>query len=76
MALRRWINNSYSQVSTSFECDGCSHHASFHAMENEAENAILRRLNAEKSQAAVSSSGSSRRKRLRIEETNSVERGS
>ena len=63
------------QVSSSFECDGCGHHASFHAMENETENAISRGLIAERSQSSASPSGKSRRKRLRIDETR-VEKGS
>ncbi|KAF2224061.1 hypothetical protein BDZ85DRAFT_96739 [Elsinoe ampelina] len=31
------------KAATSFECDGCSHHASFHLMENPEENAIIER---------------------------------
>ncbi|KAK3068200.1 hypothetical protein LTR53_014429 [Teratosphaeriaceae sp. CCFEE 6253] len=29
------------KAATSFECDGCNHHASFHLLENPAENAVL-----------------------------------
>ncbi|KAF2458559.1 hypothetical protein BDY21DRAFT_340572 [Lineolata rhizophorae] len=32
---------------TSFDCDGCGHHASFHTMENQAEDAIVRRWESE-----------------------------
>jgi len=31
------------QALTSFECDGCGHHASFHNLENKQEDAILKR---------------------------------
>lgn len=31
------------QAATSFECDGCNHHASFHSLENPAEDAILQK---------------------------------
>ena len=29
------------KAATSFECDGCAHHASFHSLENPAEDAII-----------------------------------
>ena len=31
------------KAATSFECDGCNHHASFHSLENPAEDAIIAR---------------------------------
>nr|POE59802.1 hypothetical protein CFP56_74373 [Quercus suber] len=31
------------QAATSFECDGCNHHASFHSLENAAEDLVLQR---------------------------------
>lgn len=31
------------KAATSFECDGCAHHASFHSMENAAEDAVVRK---------------------------------
>ncbi|KAK1061601.1 hypothetical protein LTR33_012671 [Friedmanniomyces endolithicus] len=31
------------KAATSFECDGCSHHASFHSLENPSEDAVLRK---------------------------------
>ena len=31
------------QSTSSFECDGCTHHASFHSMENKEEDAIRKR---------------------------------
>jgi hypothetical protein len=33
----------YIQSASSYECDGCSHHASFHNMENKAEDEIRKR---------------------------------
>lgn len=35
------------KAATSFDCDGCSHHASFHKMENRAEDEIVARWRAE-----------------------------
>ncbi|SLM33565.1 hypothetical protein LPUS_02073 [Lasallia pustulata] len=35
------------KAATSFECDGCGHHASFHKMENRAEDEIVARWRAE-----------------------------
>lgn len=31
------------KAATSFECDGCAHHASFHKMENKAEEEVVAR---------------------------------
>ncbi|KAH9841164.1 hypothetical protein Tdes44962_MAKER07885 [Teratosphaeria destructans] len=31
------------KAATSFECDGCGHHASFHSLENPSEDAVLER---------------------------------
>ncbi|KAI9881593.1 MAG: hypothetical protein M1830_000157 [Pleopsidium flavum] len=35
------------KASSSFDCDGCGHHASFHKMENRAEDEVVRRWRAE-----------------------------
>ncbi|MCJ1371308.1 hypothetical protein MMC20_002523 [Loxospora ochrophaea] len=35
------------KAASSFECDGCGHHASFHQMENRAEDELVRRWRAE-----------------------------
>ncbi|KAF2758306.1 hypothetical protein EJ05DRAFT_510247 [Pseudovirgaria hyperparasitica] len=35
------------KIATSFECDGCSHHASHHDMENKLEDEIVRRWQTE-----------------------------
>ncbi|KAK3679070.1 hypothetical protein LTR78_001523 [Recurvomyces mirabilis] len=31
------------KAATSFDCDGCSHHASFHSLDNPAEDAVLKK---------------------------------
>ncbi|KAF2137226.1 uncharacterized protein K452DRAFT_204611, partial [Aplosporella prunicola CBS 121167] len=31
------------KISSSFECDGCTHHASFHSMASPADDAVLAR---------------------------------
>lgn len=33
------------QAATSFECDGCAHHASFHSMESPADEATVAKWN-------------------------------
>lgn len=59
-----------SQAATSFECDGCGHHASFHSLENPREDAILQKWSeAEKAIAAAAqatAAGAPRNKRRRI----------
>jgi hypothetical protein len=35
--------SNHPQSTSSFECDGCAHHASFHSMENQAEDEIRKR---------------------------------
>lgn len=37
------LSNIVGKAATSFECDGCQHHASFHSLENKDEDAILRK---------------------------------
>lgn len=49
------------KAATSFDCDGCSHHASFHSLENVAEDAILKRWSNE--QESTSSAGASKKRR-------------
>lgn len=59
-----------SQAATSFECDGCGHHASFHSLENPREDAILQKWSeAEKAiadAAQAAAAGAPRNKRRRI----------
>ncbi|KAF2403755.1 hypothetical protein EJ06DRAFT_546888 [Trichodelitschia bisporula] len=60
------------KVTTSFECDGCGHHASFHGMENPAEEAAIARRAVESqntSAAATAGAGSRKRPRQAIEAT-------
>jgi hypothetical protein len=52
------------QSTASFECDGCSHHASFHSMENPREDEIVRRWEAEeKERQAISAAPVERAKK-------------
>jgi len=53
------------QASTSFDCDGCNHHASFHSMENPAENEVLKRWQAIEKERQDSATGTGSRKRPR-----------
>ena len=39
------------QAATSFECDGCTHHASYHSLENPAEDAVLKKWVEQESEA-------------------------
>ncbi|KAK3054525.1 hypothetical protein LTR09_004254 [Extremus antarcticus] len=45
------------KAATSFECDGCNHHASFHSLENPAEDAVLRKWEAEEAETKNQSKG-------------------
>lgn len=38
------------KAASSFECDGCGHHASFHSMENPAEDAVLKKWSEQEAQ--------------------------
>jgi MinD superfamily P-loop ATPase len=54
------------QAASSFECDGCGHHASYHALENPAEDKILQKWSEQEAevkqqQAAV---GASKKRKL------------
>jgi len=57
--------------SSTFECDGCAHHASFHNLENKAEDEIRKRWEVEqkaKEDEAQLNNASKSRKRLRLTE--------
>jgi hypothetical protein len=43
------------KAATSFECDGCSHHASFHSLENPAEDAVIRKWTEQTSDVSANS---------------------
>ncbi|KAF2435708.1 hypothetical protein EJ08DRAFT_603671 [Tothia fuscella] len=64
------------KVSTSFECDGCQHHASFHNMENQSDDAIVKRWQAaelEKQQDSNGENGARKRPRRAIEGANQMQ---
>ncbi|KAF1981009.1 hypothetical protein K402DRAFT_343312 [Aulographum hederae CBS 113979] len=52
---------------TTFDCDGCGHHASFHSMENKADEAIIQRWKTEEAdrERETQSSSLNPRKRAR-----------
>ncbi|CAK1357341.1 hypothetical protein CB0940_07910 [Cercospora beticola] len=55
------------KAATSFDCDGCGHHASFHSLENVAEDAILKKWTTEQGSArgdVTASDGSKKRRRI------------
>jgi hypothetical protein len=56
-------------MASSFECDGCGHHASFHNMENSKDDAVVKRWQeAEKGQQqAIEGPGPRKRPREAIE---------
>lgn len=54
------------QAATSFECDGCNHHASFHSLENVAEDAVLQKWSAQEASNEAQSTGGANKKRRRI----------
>ncbi|KAH0292938.1 hypothetical protein M436DRAFT_60331 [Aureobasidium namibiae CBS 147.97] len=56
------------KAATSFECDGCGHHASYHNLDNPSEDAILAKWSAQERTASNQQppTTSSRNKRKRI----------
>jgi hypothetical protein len=56
-------------MASSFECDGCGHHASFHKMDNPADDAAIKRLQEiqRDQQSQDESTGSRKRPRRAIE---------
>ncbi|KAI4745139.1 hypothetical protein E4T50_04540 [Aureobasidium sp. EXF-12298] len=56
------------KAATSFECDGCSHHASYHNLDNPSEDAILAKWSAQEKTMTTQQQAttSSRNKRKRI----------
>ena len=56
------------QAATSFECDGCNHHASFHNLDNPDDDAVLARwASEERSVNSTPQTNSQSNKRRRIE---------
>ncbi|KAI4747972.1 hypothetical protein E4T50_01717 [Aureobasidium sp. EXF-12298] len=56
------------KAATSFECDGCGHHASYHNLDNPSEDAILAKWSAQEKTASTQQQPltTSRNKRKRI----------
>ncbi|THX58285.1 hypothetical protein D6D06_03086 [Aureobasidium pullulans] len=56
------------KAATSFECDGCGHHASYHNLDNPSEDAILAKWSAQEAQtqAATTTTSARNNKRRRI----------
>ncbi|KAF1808696.1 hypothetical protein P152DRAFT_462261 [Eremomyces bilateralis CBS 781.70] len=50
------------KVATSFECDGCNHHASFHSMENKEEDEIVKRWRVQEADEASQATGNKRKR--------------
>lgn len=51
------------QAATSFECDGCGHHASFHSLENLSEDAILKKWSEEEASNPPTTGGATKKRR-------------
>jgi hypothetical protein len=54
------------QSASSYECDGCSHHASFHSMENKNEDEIRKRWEQEAKDKADQGSEAQQRPKKRV----------
>jgi hypothetical protein len=57
--------SNHPQSTSSFECDGCAHHASFHSMENKAEDEIRKRWELEAKEKKDDEEQTRPRKRVR-----------
>jgi hypothetical protein len=51
------------QAATSFDCDGCGHHASFHSLENAAEEAILKKWSEQEANSQETTEGATKKRR-------------
>ena len=60
-----------SQAATSFECDGCGHHASFHSLENVEEDAILKKWSEQETQPEER--GKQKRRRIADKPADAIE---
>ncbi|KAK3111491.1 hypothetical protein LTR53_013207 [Teratosphaeriaceae sp. CCFEE 6253] len=54
------------KAATSFECDGCNHHASFHLLENPAENAVLEKWALQEATERESQAGATTSKKRKL----------
>ncbi|KAK3698896.1 hypothetical protein LTR37_016773 [Vermiconidia calcicola] len=52
------------KAATSFECDGCNHHASFHSLENPAEDAVIKKWEVVEKEKQATVGASKKRKRI------------
>ncbi|KAI7282999.1 hypothetical protein KC345_g3180 [Hortaea werneckii] len=60
------------KAATSFECDGCGHHASFHSLENPAEDAVIKKWSEQEagsSHSKQTAAGASNKKRRLLAST-------
>ncbi|KAM0718684.1 hypothetical protein Q7P37_005755 [Cladosporium fusiforme] len=59
------------KAASSFECDGCGHHASFHSLENPAEDAIRQKWSEQEAQAKEQQAalGASKKRKLLAQST-------
>ncbi|OQO06042.1 hypothetical protein B0A48_08630 [Cryoendolithus antarcticus] len=60
------------KAASSFECDGCAHHASFHSLENPAEDAVVKKWaaaerEAKEHQQTIAATGGSKKRKLLAE---------
>ncbi|KAL1582455.1 hypothetical protein WHR41_08834 [Cladosporium halotolerans] len=60
------------KAASSFECDGCGHHASFHSLENPAEDAIRQKWSEEEAQAKEQQAAVGANKKRKMLAQNSV----
>lgn len=61
------------QAATSFDCDGCNHHASFHSLENVEEDAVLKKWSELESRDATEGASNKKRRRIAEKPANDVE---
>ncbi|KAK4503399.1 hypothetical protein PRZ48_004314 [Zasmidium cellare] len=67
------VKAGFLRAATSFDCDGCGHHASFHSLENEDEDKVLKKWAENESNNQSQATGGSNRKRRRIAEESNHE---
>jgi hypothetical protein len=60
------------KAATSFECDGCNHHASFHSLENPTEDAIIARWEQQEEDRQAIGGANKKRKRIADKPANEV----
>lgn len=69
--ILHYLTCSY-KAASSFECDGCGHHASFHSLENAAEDAIRQKWSEEEAQAKEQQAAVGANKKRKMLAQNSV----